>query len=375
VAQIPQPQHTTVNAINRAHEQRHAEEKPRGHMGVSQLGNQDERELWLNFRHAFQPFIPGRVLRLFRRGHREEDTVVADLIAAGMDVRDTGKNQRTLRFGSHVAGSCDGVIMAGVPEAPSTAHLLEIKTISKSRFAQLQKQGLEKSNWTYWVQVACYMHGTGLDRCLFIAVNKDDDSLYVERVKYDKELAERYIQRGQRIALADRMPEPLTPDPTDWRMKFSNYYAPYWPESASAEHWHRLIPQRESSDPLLARICVNWRTDATSTPREDSTWYSERHQSVIPPEWQHTADEGHVLHCDLMQLAGWQLLDGPDEFTARYKLPNGQEVLNGSPRHNVYTSAELLADPYACAAMNDDETAQKLRGVLGARIQAEGLSC
>src|SRR5690625_2148656 len=226
VAQIPQPRHTTINAINRAHEQRHAEEKPRGHMGVSQLGKPDERELWLSFRHAFQPFIEGRVLRLFRRGHREEDTVVADLIAAGMDVRDTGKNQRTLRFGSHVAGSCDGVIMAGVPEAPSKPHVMEAKTISKSRFAQLQKNGLEKSNWTYWVQVACYMHGTGIDRCLFIAVCKDDDSLYVERVKYDKALAEKYIERGQRIALSDRMPEPLTSDPTAWRMNFSNEYAP-----------------------------------------------------------------------------------------------------------------------------------------------------
>src|SRR5690625_555646 len=157
-------------------------------------------------------------------------------------------------------------------------------------------------------------------------------------------------------------------------MKFSNYYAPYWPESASAEHWHRLIPQRESSDPLLARICVNWRTDATSTPREDSTWYSERHQSVIPPEWQHTSDEGHVLHPDIMTLAGWQAIDGPDEFTARYKLPDGQEVLNGAPRHNVYTSEELLSDPYACAAMNDDETAQKMRGVLGARVTKENES-
>src|SRR5699024_6442658 len=167
-------------------------------------------------------------------------------------------------------------------------------------------------------------------------------------------------------------------------MKFSNYYAPYWPESASAEHWHRLIPQRESSDPLLARICVNWRTDATSTPREDSTWYSERHQSVIPPEWQHTADPGHVLHPDIMALAGWQLLDGPDEFTARYKLPDGQEVLNGAPRaslytsgtcHAVYTSEELLSDPYSCAAMQHDDTAQKMRLDMGARIQAEGLSC
>lgn len=372
MATIPQPINTTTAAINRAHEQRHAQEMPRPHMGVSQLGKPDEAELWLSFRWAFQPFIEGRVLRLFRRGHREEDMVVADLIAAGMNVRDTGKNQRTLDFGSHVKGSCDGVIMSGVPEATNTPHLLEIKTIGKSRFAQLQKDGLQKSNFTYWVQVHCYMHGTGLDRCLFVAVCKDDDRIYTERVKYDKDTAEKHIERGQRIATSDRMPEPLTADPTDWRMKFSPYYAAYYPQSASAEHWNRLIPQRESTDPLLARICVNYRTDATSTPRPDGTWYSDRWQAVIPEDAQHESDEGHILHPDLVGMAGWELLDGADEHTARYRLPTGETVLNGKPRvidgEIVFSSEELLASPRACAAAKNEPELIKLRQEMGARI-------
>lgn len=369
---IPEPLHTTAAAINLAHEKRAAQEVPRPHMGISQLGKEDDRELWLSFRWAFKQHFDGRLLRLFRRGHLEEATVVDDLIAAGMDVRDTGGQQRNLDFGSHVKGSCDGIITRGVFEAPNTPHLLEIKTISKKRFEALQKQGLEKSNFLYWVQVHCYMHGTGLDRCLFLAVCKDNDEIYTERVKYNKAIAEKYITRGQRIALADRMPEPVYYDATDWRVKFSPYYAAYFPESAATEHYARLTPQRESTHPLLARICVNYRTDATSTPREDGTWYNERWQAEIPEKSQHLSDDGHVLHPDIMAFAGWQMLDGVDEFTARYRLPSGKTVLNGAPRmvdgEIVFTSNELLAAPELCASLKTDEQIMAIRETLEGRI-------
>jgi hypothetical protein len=359
MAKIPEPIHTTINAINQAHEAKNATSKPRPHMGVSQLGKADEAEIWLAFRWAFQPFFSGRILRLFRRGHREEETVVADLIAAGMDVRETGWSQRKLNFGAHVEGSCDGIIMSGVPEAPKKPHLLEIKTISKSRFATLNKEGLEKSNPEYWVQVQCYMNGTGIDRCLFIAVCKDNDEIYTERVKYDAAVARYYIERGQRIALADRIPDRAINNPSDWRGKYSDYYAVYFPESATGEHWDRLIPQRESTDPLLARIKINYRTDATSTPRDDGTWFSERWQKTIPVDAQYGHDPGHVLHPDIMAFAGWSLLDGPGEHIARYKLPSGATVLNGKPGEingeRVFSSEELLADPVACAGWGKRE--------------------
>lgn len=377
MTKIPDPIDTVESRIDAYHKQKNLETPPtRYHMGISQLGCDDEAAMWLNFRWAFKTIIPGRVLRLFRRGHREEETVVADLQAAGMVVRDYGDNQRFLSFGKHVSGSCDGVIMSGVPHAEMTQHLLEIKTISKKRFDQLEKEGVEKSNPQYWIQVHCYMHGTGMSRCLFVAVCKDDDRIYTERIKYDKEIAEHFIQRGQRIATSDRMPPPPTYGADDWRMKFSDYYAVYYPKSAAAEHWSRLAAQRESVDPLLARICVNYRTDATSTPRDDGAWYSERWQAVIPDDQQHKADEGHVLHPDIMALAGWKLLDSGHEHIARYRLPDGGEVLNGDPRlatdEPIFTSNELLSNPSACAKLKDDKEFRAYRSEMGGRVTVSG---
>ena len=74
MAKIPEPIHTTINAINQAHEAKNATSKPRPHMGVSQLARPTRRRSGLLSGGLFNRFF-GRILRLFRRGHREEETV------------------------------------------------------------------------------------------------------------------------------------------------------------------------------------------------------------------------------------------------------------------------------------------------------------
>src|SRR5690554_6613175 len=117
MASIPPPQKPDlVRLIDMAHESR--PERPRPHMGASILGHHCDRYLWLTFRHAVVEKFSGRMLRLFRRGHNEEATVVADLRAAGLHISDTGSSQARVDFGNHVSGSIDGIIHEGVPESP-----------------------------------------------------------------------------------------------------------------------------------------------------------------------------------------------------------------------------------------------------------------
>src|SRR5699024_10794108 len=215
---IPEPEHSIAKRIYKAYEDAR-DKTDRYHLGVSLLGNQDERYLWLKFRWAFQEHIDGRILKLFERGHREEDFIVKTLKMIGVECRDTGKEQITVRFGSHVSGSMDGTVL-NVPGAEKTPAILECKTHSDKSFKDLVKNGVQKSKFQHYVQCCVYAYGRGMSRALYYAVNKNTDEVYTEWLHVDNELAERYIQRGQRIALSDRMPEPLTPDPTDWRMKF-----------------------------------------------------------------------------------------------------------------------------------------------------------
>jgi hypothetical protein len=73
------------------------------HLGASGLGHKCDRWIWLSFRWAIQEQFPGRILRLFRRGHNEEATIVADLEAIGIKISKTGDDQMFLDFGSHVS--------------------------------------------------------------------------------------------------------------------------------------------------------------------------------------------------------------------------------------------------------------------------------
>jgi hypothetical protein len=63
-------------------------DKPRGHLGASQVGARCARQVWLQFRWAGEEKVGGRMRRLWDRGHEEEHRVVRWLRAMDIEVRD-----------------------------------------------------------------------------------------------------------------------------------------------------------------------------------------------------------------------------------------------------------------------------------------------
>ncbi len=255
--EIPKPLNDIGALIDRAHESR--KEKPRGHLGCSGLGHHCERWIWMSFRWAVREPFPGRILRLFRRGHLEEAQIIDDLKMIGMEI---GGDQTRVDFGCHISGSVDGIITSGVPQAPNTPHVAEFKTHSLKSFKDLAKNGVEKSKPMHYAQMQLYMYGLDLDRALYVAVCKDDDSYYTERVRLDKDFAEKLVEKGKRLALDDRLPPPISTDPSWYQCKFCPAY----------KFCHETKLTKE----------VNCRTCAHSTAKEDSTFYCERWQDTIP---------------------------------------------------------------------------------------------
>lgn len=214
--------YTLQDLIDKHHESQR--ELPRPHMGASQLGHPCDRWLWLSFRWAVVEQFPGRILRLFRRGQNEEAQIVRDLRAIGVDVQKTGPQQSRVDFGSHVSGSIDGIAESGVPHGDGKRHVLEFKTHSKKSFDDLEDNGVKKSKPMHYAQMQAYMLGTQIDHALYVAVCKDDDRIWAERIDFDKDLANKLIERGKRIALSDRMPEPLSADPSWYQCKYCQAY-------------------------------------------------------------------------------------------------------------------------------------------------------
>ena len=314
---LPQPIHTIAALIDKVYESK--QEGPRPHLGASLLGHECERWLWLSFRWAVIEAFPGRVLRLFQRGQEEEKKIVSWLTQIGCEVHSTGGEQSRVSFGAHVAGSIDGIIEKGVPEAPTKRHILECKTHSLKSFNDLVKNGVQTSQPKHWSQMQIYMAGSGIDRALYFAVCKDNDDIYTERVRYDADAAQRMIERGKRITLADRMPPPISADSTWYQCKFC----------AAHEFCHDHHISRE----------INCRTCALSTPTPESTWTCARYGNAeIPFEAQREGCAGHVLHPDLVP---WKIHDSDDEFTAIYEI-DGEMVRNGEADGNVIGSREIV---------------------------------
>ena len=341
MTELPTPQHSIPALIDEYFAG--LSDQPRPHLGASIMGHHCERWLWLSFRWAVTERFPGRIRRVFRRGHHEENWVVADLLAIGIDVRSTGDNQQFVQLGGHLGGSLDGIIERGVPEAPGKRHVLEIKTHSAKSFADLKK-GVQESKPMHYVQMQAYMHATGIDRALYVAVCKDDDQIYVERVRYDREAAEKAIARAHRVSTDDRIPSPISTDPAWYQCKMC------------AGH-DFCFGSRLTKN-------INCRTCALSTATADGQWTCERWgKSVIPTEHQYAGCDCHVLHPDLVP---WKLIPGEADFEAVYEI-DGRPVRNGEPDAYVYGSSEILANPGACS--DPDPVAETVRTKMGGRIQ------
>jgi len=340
MAAIPPPSDTLADRIYKALES--ASEPSRGHLGASQIGHHCDRYLWLSFRWACPEQFQGRILRLFRRGHNEEAGVISDLRAAGCEVMDADGTGRQYGFrDGHFAGSIDGMVLAGIPEAPTKPHVLEAKTHSLKSFNDVVAKGVKASKPMHYAQMQTYMARMSVDRALYFAVCKDDDRIYTERVRFDKEEAERLSDRAQRIIASDRMPEPISADPTWYQCKFC--------AAADLCHGHKRLPD------------INCRTCAHFTAERDGSATCARWQSVIPDmDAQRAGCESHVIHPDLVS---WQYKP-TEQGTHLIYVIDGKEVLNGAPP--AFTSREIVANPVGCA--NADATMMDMRAAFDARI-------
>ena len=220
--QVLPTESATVTAIKQYWKQRGEAQPARGYLGASSIGAECSRQLWYSFRKCSKPEFDGRLYRLFDRGHKEEFRFVEELRGIGCEVHEfdaDGNQFEVIACDGHFKGHTDGAAL-GVPEAPKTWHLLEMKTASNKSFAKTKRDGCEKDKPQHFAQMQVYMHLTGLTRALYMVVNKDNDELYTERLRYDSTRANAYIDKAQRIIDATTPPERISDRADAWACKF-----------------------------------------------------------------------------------------------------------------------------------------------------------
>lgn len=185
---------------------------------ASELGDVCDRKLWFKYNWV-KPAerFDGRMMRLFDRGNKEEDRFIKALEGIGVTVYDMQDEVQGLD--GKLTGHIDGCAL-GLPEAPKTPHLLEFKTFNDKTFKELQKKGVKEAKFQHYVQMQIYMHFKNLTRAMYMAINKNDDEIYTERVEYNKVFALAQIARAKRIVDAKSAPVRISDDPNWYECKF-----------------------------------------------------------------------------------------------------------------------------------------------------------
>ncbi len=338
MATLPEPVHTTVNMIYTAYEN-DADDGNRPHLGASLIGHACERYLWMTFRWVDSKKFPGRMLRLFETGSLAEARFVANLRRIGVEVHDTtpdGQQWRVAALGGHFAGSMDGA-GRGFPEAPKTWAVIEFKTHSEKSFTDLVKKKVQAAKPQHYAQMQIYMGETGMERAMYMAVNKNTDELYAEWVHFDPVEFAKLKARAERVIRAAEPPLRISNDPSWFVCKMCDF----------AEHCHgEKAP------------AVNCRTCAHSTPEMngDARWSCahvnpDPNVSSIPIKLQRTGCSQHRYIPILLE-----------RFAKQSDYVNGDVVYegeagrfaNGDPANGALASQEIrdceqkvmLADAY-----------------------------
>jgi hypothetical protein len=201
----------------------------RMHLGASIIGRECAREIWYSFHWAKKVRHKARQLRLFDRGNLEEERFVNWLRAAGVFVEDrnvaTGKQHQISDHGGHFGGSKDAHLRY-VPDWPTDEWLLgEFKTHNEKSFKELVKLGVKKAKFEHYVQMQVYMLKSGMPAALYMAINKNDDDMYVELVEFDIVVATMYLDRAGQIIAAREPPARISENPGWYKCQWCDFLA------------------------------------------------------------------------------------------------------------------------------------------------------
>jgi hypothetical protein len=301
-------------AIYEQYEKRNETEQPRSYLGGSAIGMECKRALWYTFRFAGREQFDGRMLRLFETGHLAEARFVENLRSIGCEVWEcdpaTGKQFSYKDISGHMAGNLDAVARH-LPLGGALPHLVEMKTHSAKSFKELKAKGVKVAKPQHYAQMIMYAGWAKLPRMLYIAVNKDTDELYTERLEFDPVEFEKLRAKAESIIFAAEPPPKLSEDP--------KFYLCNWCSHNAVCHGNK-VPAAS------CRTCVH------STPERngDARWSCAKHASdpninSIPIEVQRTGCDHHLTLPYLVTFA--EPTDAGDGWIAFKRKDTGAEFV------------------------------------------------
>lgn len=296
---------------------RQHDEKRRGYLGMSSIGDSCSRKLWYGFRFARREIFDVATLKRFADGHRTEALVIERLkMVPGLSVVDVLENSEQIGVSDHeghYSGHLDGEI-TGLLQAPKTPHVLEVKCVSEKKFNELkkivsdigEKQALKKWNTVYAAQAQEYMHYKGYSRHYMVVATPGGRDWTGIRTEYDAAHAIQLKVKAERIIKSAEPPDKISKDASWFECRFCSF---------SDICHEQAIPDRS------CRTCLH------STPIENGAWHCSRFGKNL------TMDEqinGCSAHKYIPKMVPGEVTDVDQEKgNIIYKLNNGEIWVDG----------------------------------------------
>lgn len=241
----------------------------RSHLGASQIGRKCQREVWLGYRWAVVKRFKARMLRLVNRGHLEEARFLAllEMIDCQFHLMDDGEQERISDHGGHYGSALDAVVW-GIPDCPGEWVLGEFKTHNTKSFCKLAVEGVRVAKPEHYEQMQSCMGRRGIHKCIYIAVNKNDDDLFAEIVEYDHGHEEAIRAKAADLITRRCAPPRISEDPSNFDCSYCD------------AHQRCHFPEKED----VFRNCRTCRHSVADIP--SGTWGCERHNKMLDKDAQ-----------------------------------------------------------------------------------------
>jgi hypothetical protein len=233
MVKIPPQNDPTIMAMYKAMEEAQ-DKKKRDYLGASLIGNDCARQRWYAYNHMPKAPFEAKTLMNFEDGHRTEDLTAERLrMVKGIELvthRENGDQYGFTALDGKFRGHCDGFIR-GLIQAPKTWHIWEAKACAHKKFEEFrrmkakfgEKQVLREWNENYYAQAQLYMHYSQLNRHYLTIAGAGGREYQSCRTEYDGSVAERYIERADRIIHATQAPPKMSENPDFFKCKWCDY--------------------------------------------------------------------------------------------------------------------------------------------------------
>lgn len=308
----------TVEAADRALEGRQ-NDRPRPYLGMSALGDECTRKLWLQFRWVAKVRSDAASLKRFADGHIGEEVQAERLrLVPGVSLythdTETGNQFGFEDLDGHLRGHMDGAII-GLLQAPKTWHCWEHKQTSEKKQADLQKlidklgekNALAAWNATYYAQALLYMQYSGMDRHYMTVASAGGRNTIALRTEADPQAAAALVEKARSVIFSSTPPARISNTPDFYLCRsFCSFVGQCFGTDA---------PERN------CRSCMH------STPTVQGMWLCEKHGNTLDLDEQRRGCPDQRL---LPALVPGEQIDATED-TVTYRMPDGSEWVDDGP--------------------------------------------